>query len=80
MESNKKALWSMILGICAIPCCIGLILGPIAIVLSNQAKTEIAYSRGRQQGSGQATAGLVLGIIAIVLWTLGLLVRITQYA
>ncbi len=78
-QQNKKALWSMILGIIS-PLCCGVILGPTAIVLSRQAKSEIAYSRGQQTGDGMATAGFVLGIIGTILWTLGLLVRISQYS
>lgn len=65
--SNKKALWSMILGIVSLFCC-GVVTGPIAIVLSTQAKNEIAASGGTQPGSGQAKAGLILGIIGVVGW------------
>lgn len=75
LESNKKALWSMILGIISILCC-GLVTGPIAIVLANQAKGEIAATGGVQPGAGQAKAGFILGIIGIVLWVLGLIARV----
>ena len=78
-QQNKKALWSMILGIIS-PLCCGVILGPVAIVLSRQAKSEIAYSRGQQTGDGMATAGFVLGIIGTIVWTLGVLLRISQYS
>jgi len=78
-ENNTKAIWSMILGILSIPCC-GVVLGPIAIVLSNQAKTEIRHSQGWQTGGGMATAGLVLGIIGIVVWVANIAIRIAQYA
>jgi len=77
LESNKKALWSMILGILS-PLCCGVILGPVAIVLSNQAKAEIAATGGVQPGAGQAKAGFILGIIGIVIWGLGVLVRLSQ--
>jgi hypothetical protein len=75
-ESNKKALWSMITGIISLFCC-GVVLGPVAIVLSNQAKSEIAATGGVQPGAGQAKAGLILGIIGIVGWVIFLLVRLS---
>ncbi|WP_332663632.1 DUF4190 domain-containing protein [Aeromicrobium sp.] len=75
-ESNKKALWSMITGIISLFCC-GVVLGPVAIVLSNQAKSEIAATGGAQPGAGQAKAGLILGIIGIVGWVIFLLVRLS---
>jgi hypothetical protein len=55
----------MIAGIVGL-CCCGLI-GIVAIVLSLQAKKEIESSGGRQTGAGMAQAGLILGIIAVVL-------------
>lgn len=76
-ESNTKAIWSMITGIVSLLCC-GVVLGPVAIVLSNQAKTEIAYSRGMQTGEGMATAGLILGILGIIGWVLLIIVRLSQ--
>ena len=70
--SNQKALWSMILGILSLFCC-GVLTGIAAIVLSQQAKKEIAASGGMQTGSGQAQAGFVLGIIGIALTVVGLI-------
>ena len=69
---NKKALWSMILGILSL-LCFGVVLGVIAIILSQQAKREIAASGGMQTGAGQAQAGFVLGIIGIVLSVIGII-------
>jgi hypothetical protein len=68
---NKKALWSMILGILSLFCC-GVVTGIVAIVLSQQAKQEIRASGGAQTGEGQAQAGLVLGIIGIAITVLGI--------
>ncbi len=71
--TNKKAMWSMILGIVSLLCC-GLFAGIPAIILSRSAKTEIAATG--QQGGGMATAGLVLGILACVwsvIWVILLL-------
>ena len=64
-QQNQKAMISMILGIVGL-CCCGLI-GIVAIVLSLQAKKEIEQSGGQQSGAGMAQAGLILGIIAVVL-------------
>jgi hypothetical protein len=71
-SSNQKALWSMILGIVSLLCC-GVITGAAAIILSQQAKKEIAASGGLQSGSGQAQAGFILGIIGVALTVLGLI-------
>lgn len=61
--SNKKAIWSLVLGIVGLVCC-GFIAGIPAIILGNLAKKEIATTG--EGGGGMATAGLVLGIIACV--------------
>ena len=68
-QQNKKALWSMILGILGLLCC-GL-AGIPALILGNQAKQEIASSGGTQTGDGMAKAGVILGIIALVLMVIG---------
>ena len=75
LEGNKPALWSMITGIISLFCC-GVILGPVAIVLSSQAKSEIAATGGAQPGAGQAKAGLIMGIIGIVGWVLFIIARL----
>jgi len=69
---NKKAMWSMILGILSLVCC-GVITGIAAIVLSQQAKREIAASGGMQTGAGQAQAGFVLGIIGVAITVIGVI-------
>jgi len=69
---NKKALWSMILGILSLFCC-GVVTGVAAIVLSQQAKQEIAASGGMQSGAGQAQAGFILGIIGVVISVIGII-------
>lgn len=75
-QQNKKALWSMILGILGIVCC-GFFAGIPALILGNQAKQEIAASGGMQTGDGMAKAGVILGIIAIVLGALSLILFAT---
>lgn len=69
-QQNKKALWSMILGIVGILCC-GFLAGIPALILGNQAKQEIAASGGTQTGEGMAQAGFILGILAIVFGVIG---------
>jgi hypothetical protein len=47
--------------------CCGFIAGIPAVILGKQAQNEIDASNGAQTGRGMATAGFILGIIAIVL-------------
>ena len=68
-QTNQKALWSMILGILGLICC-GFLTGIPALILGNLAKKEISASGGMQTGEGMATAGVILGIIAIALGVL----------
>ena len=56
----------MILGILGIICC-GLFAAIPAAILGSQARNEIAASGGMQTGDGMAQAGLILGVIGIVL-------------
>jgi hypothetical protein len=75
-QQNKKALWSMILGIIGLVCC-GFITGIPALILSNQAKSEIRASGGAQTGQGMATAGFVMGIISIVFGVIYVILLVT---
>ena len=74
MQSNKKATWSLVLGILGVVCC-GLFAGIPAIIVGNQAKREIAGTG--QSGEGAAKAGVILGwvsvalgILAAIVWTM----------
>lgn len=64
-QNSAKALWSLILGICAyfiIP-----FFGAIAaVVLGHLGLSEIKKSAGRLKGDGMAIAGLVLGYLQFV--------------
>lgn len=75
-QQNKKALWSMILGILGLVCC-GFFTGIPAIILGNQAKQEIAASGGTQTGEGMAKAGFILGIIAIVFGVISIILIVS---
>jgi hypothetical protein len=61
-QTNKKAIWSLVTGILGLLCC-GL-LGIAGIVLGQQAKGEI--DRTGEGGRGMATAGVILGALALV--------------
>lgn len=75
VPTNGTAVAAMVVGLVsfALGCAygIGLLGSPVAWYLGARAKREIAASGGRQQGSGQATAGLVLGVIGTILLALG---------
>lgn len=61
--TNKKAVWSLVLGVLGVICC-GFFTGIPAVILARSAQAEIP--RSGESGAGMATAGFVLGIIAIV--------------
>ena len=73
-ETNKKALWSMIVGIVSLViglCCGFIALGGIAsIILGVIARKEIAASGGTQKGNGMAIAGIATGAVALVILVL----------
>ncbi len=64
-ENAPGAVASLVCGIIGIFIC-GIVLGIIAIVNANKAKRTIG-SDPRYGGAGMAQAGLILGIIAIIL-------------
>jgi hypothetical protein len=74
--NNKKAIWSLVLGILGIVCC-GFFTGIPALILGKQAQSEIDASGGAQTGRGLATAGFVLGIISIVFGIIGVILLAT---
>lgn len=68
-QSSGKATAAMIVGIVSIVVCyVGVLIGPVAIVLAVQAKKDIRRSNGTQTGDGMATAGLITGIVGTVIW------------
>ncbi|WP_370619286.1 DUF4190 domain-containing protein [Mumia sp. Pv 4-285] len=73
-KNSTKATWALVTGILGL-CCGP--LGVVGIVLGRQAKDEIAASNGRLTGAGLAQAGFIIGIIAVVLWALGLVARLS---
>lgn len=69
-EANEALTYSIV----GIFCC-GIILQPIAISKALKAKKMIAMNP-RLTGSGKATAGLIIGIVGLVLWILGMIARL----
>jgi hypothetical protein len=63
--TNGKAIASLILGICSIALCLGIFAGIPAVILARMARREIAEGNG--SGEGLAQAGLITGIIGIVI-------------
>jgi len=57
--------------------CFGFILGPIAISKAMKAK-KIMEQNPRLTGSGKATAALIIGILALVLWVLNIAMRVSN--
>jgi len=57
--------------------CFGFILGPMAISKASKAKKMIEMNP-RLTGSGKATAAMIIGIVALVLWVLSLAVRFSR--
>jgi Domain of unknown function (DUF4190)/GYF domain 2 len=62
-KSNQMAVWAMVTGILSLLCC--QILGPVSIVLGMVALSQIK-NNPQQQGSGFAIAGIVLGILSLI--------------
>ena len=55
--------------------CFGIILEPIAISKALKAKKMIA-ANPNLTGEGKANAALVIGVLALVLWVIGMIARI----
>jgi len=83
--TSQKAVWALVLGIISLLGCFcfyigGFALGIPAVVLGLMARKEIRASQGYQTGGGMATAGLVTGIVGIVLNVLVLALFIAAIA
>ena len=70
--NNTKAVIALVVGVIGLVfafCCslLGLVLGVVAIVLGRISRREIAATGGAQSGDGLAKAGLVLGIVDVVI-------------
>lgn len=68
--TNAKATASLVVGIVALVlswCCGFGVLGLVAVALGLRAKSEIRRTDGLQPGDGLATAGIALGVLAVLL-------------
>ena len=62
------AIWSLVLGICGlILCCVGVFPAIAAVICGHVALPRITRAAGALAGRGIATAGLVIGYVAIFL-------------
>jgi len=75
---KKEAQTAMILSIVGIFCC-GIILGSIGLVKGNQAQKNMQAS-GNFEGQGMAKAAVIIGIIDVVLFVIGIILRFTILA
>ena len=80
-KTSGKAITSLILAIIGlIFLLLGIILGPIAICLANQAKEEIRARPRELDGECQAKAGFIIGIIATILSVVWIIIIIIATA
>lgn len=75
-SSAAEAKTAMICSIVGIFCC-GIILGPIGLIKGLNAQKAMQAS-GNFEGKGMATAAVVCGIIAIVLFVVGVVVQFSM--
>lgn len=68
-HTDGLAIGALISGILALVCtvaCLGLILGPAALIMGFISRSRIASSGGRLTGGGLAIAGVILGILGFI--------------
>jgi hypothetical protein len=66
--TSQMAVWAMVTGICSLLCCCGWwLVAPAAIVLGAVALYQLK-SRPELTGGGFAITGIVLGIVAILIY------------
>ena len=68
-RNDGRAIASLVLGIVSLACAgyLGILLAVPAVALGVRARRAIAASNGWRRGDGMAVAGIVLGIIGIVI-------------
>lgn len=68
-RTSGFAVTSLVLGIASLTCTgfLGIVLAPLAIVFGVRARRTISASNGWRTGDGLAVAGIVLGVIGIVI-------------
>ena len=73
-QPHPRGTLVLVLGILGVLCC-G-VAGIVAIVMGKQALDEIDANPSAYNNRGMVQAGFVLGIIGVVLWAIGIVVRI----
>jgi len=68
-RTSGFAVTALVLGIASITCAgfVGIILAPLAVVFGVRSRRAISVSNGWRTGDGLAVAGIVLGVIGIVI-------------
>ena len=64
--TEPLAIWSFVLGVLSLVCC-GFILGVPAVICGHLALSKLQKDP-QLQGKGLATAGLIIGYVAIAFW------------
>jgi hypothetical protein len=68
LRNSQMAVWSMVLGIGSLLCCCGwFLVAPVAIVLGAVALSQLK-SHPELTGRGFAIVGIILGILAILVY------------
>jgi hypothetical protein len=65
LKTNQMAVWAMVTGIISLLCC--QFLGPLSLILGIVALSQIKKDP-QQTGSGFAIAGIVLGILSLIIF------------
>lgn len=76
-QPHPRGTTVLVLGIVSL-FCFGIVLGPIAAVMGKNALAEIDANPSAYTNRTQVLVGMVLGIIAAVLWVIGLIVRLAS--
>ena len=78
-RTDDKAVWALVSSIAGFILC-PIVLHVVGWVLANQSLRAIRESRGALTGDGVAKTAKVLGIVGVVLYTIGLVVAILFFA
>lgn len=76
--TNGKARASLVCSLVGLLCC-----GPFlfaGLVLGTDAQNQIRKSNGTQGGEGLAKAGVMIGLIGLMIWGFGLLIMLAAHS
>ena len=66
-STSVMSIIALVLGIISIPACGCFVFSVAAIVLGILGRNEVKKSGGAKKGGGMATAGLVIGVVTLVI-------------